>query len=93
MITEPGDAIIRVTSTTICGSDLHLYHNEFQGMRDGYILGHESMGFVDAIGPEVIGSTDRMWIRRINHLGMYVTYSLLFYYIILYYFYYPPTLR
>ena len=33
MITEPKDALLRVTLTTVCGSDLHLYHNEFAGLQ------------------------------------------------------------
>lgn len=53
MITESTDAIIRVTSTTICGSDLHLFHNEIMGMEKGDVMGHEFMGIVEEIGPEV----------------------------------------
>jgi len=53
MITESGDAIIRISSAAICGSDLHLYHKEFQGLPSGYILGHEGMGYVESIGSEV----------------------------------------
>jgi len=53
MITEPKDALVRVTTTTICGSDLHLYHKEFSGLYAGDILGHECMGIVEQIGSEV----------------------------------------
>jgi threonine dehydrogenase-like Zn-dependent dehydrogenase len=53
MVTNPKDCIVRITSTTICGSDLHLYHAEFQGLPKGYVLGHEPMGIVSAVGPEV----------------------------------------
>jgi len=54
MITDPADAIIRITATTICGSDLHLYHNELPGaMEKGDILGHEPMGIVEQVGPDV----------------------------------------
>jgi len=53
MITEIGDAIIRITSTTICGSDLHLYHHEFSGMEKGDVLGHEFMGIIEDIGTGV----------------------------------------
>lgn len=49
------DAIIRVTHTAICGSDLHLIHNLIPGLPAGYILGHEAMGVVEAVGPEVQG--------------------------------------
>lgn len=42
-ISEPKDVIIKVTGTTICGSDLHLYHSEMLGLQKGDILGHEFM--------------------------------------------------
>jgi threonine dehydrogenase-like Zn-dependent dehydrogenase len=47
------DAIVRITSTAICGSDLHLYNGFIPTMRKGDILGHEFMGEVVEIGPEV----------------------------------------
>jgi len=53
MITDPDDAIIHITSTTVCGSDLHLYHNEFAGLEKGDVLGHECMGIVEAVGDNV----------------------------------------
>lgn len=49
------DAIVRVTSTAICGSDLHLYLGSAPGMQSGDILGHEFMGIVEEVGPEVGG--------------------------------------
>jgi threonine dehydrogenase-like Zn-dependent dehydrogenase len=52
-IREPTDAIIRVTSTAICGSDLHLYSKLWPVMRAGDILGHEAMGVVEEVGPDV----------------------------------------
>lgn len=52
-IINPRDAIVRVTSTAICGSDLHLYNGFFPGMRKGDVMGHESMGEVVATGPMV----------------------------------------
>ena len=52
-IINPRDAIIRITSTAICGSDLHLYRGKVPGMRDGDILGHEFMGVVEEAGPLV----------------------------------------
>src|SRR5437588_4058625 len=52
-IQEPNDAIIRVTSSGICGSDLHLYEVLGPFMREGDILGHEPMGVVEAVGSEV----------------------------------------
>lgn len=47
------DVVLRVTSTAICGSDLHLYLNSMPGMKSGDIMGHEFMGIVEEVGPEV----------------------------------------
>lgn len=49
-IVNPRDAIIKVTSTAICGSDLHLYHGMIPTMQSGDILGHEFMGEVVDVG-------------------------------------------
>lgn len=54
-IEHPRDAIIKVTSCAICGSDLHLYDHFMPGMKNGDILGHESMGEVVEVGPEAKG--------------------------------------
>jgi threonine dehydrogenase-like Zn-dependent dehydrogenase len=50
---EPNDAIIRVTSTAICGSDLHLYEVMAPFLDAGDILGHESMGIVEEVGSDI----------------------------------------
>jgi threonine dehydrogenase-like Zn-dependent dehydrogenase len=52
-ILNSGDAIVRVTSTAICGSDLHLYNGFVPSMEKGDILGHEFMGQVVEVGPGV----------------------------------------
>ena len=52
-IQEPNDAVIRITTTAICGSDLHLYEVLKPFMPEGLILGHEPMGIVEGVGPEV----------------------------------------
>src|SRR5690349_5761634 len=52
-ILEPTDAIIKVTSTGLCGSDLHLYEVLGPFLQPGDILGHEPMGIVEEVGPEV----------------------------------------
>ena len=49
----PHDAIVRITSTAICGSDLHMYDGYIPGMMPGDILGHEFMGEVVEVGSEV----------------------------------------
>lgn len=53
VIREPRDAIVRVTSTAVCGSDLHLYELLGPYMTTGDILGHEPIGVVEEVGPEV----------------------------------------
>jgi threonine dehydrogenase-like Zn-dependent dehydrogenase len=52
-IEHPTDAIVRITSTGICGSDLHLYEVLGPFMTEGDILGHEPMGVVEEVGSEV----------------------------------------
>jgi threonine dehydrogenase-like Zn-dependent dehydrogenase len=52
-IKEPTDAIVRITSTGICGSDLHLYELLGPFLEEGDILGHEPMGVVEEVGSEV----------------------------------------
>jgi threonine dehydrogenase-like Zn-dependent dehydrogenase len=50
-IVNPRDAIIKITSTAICGSDLHLYDHTIPTMKAGDVLGHEFMGEVVEVGP------------------------------------------
>lgn len=52
-IEKPDDLIVRITSTAICGSDLHLVHGLVPNMYKNYVIGHEPMGIVEAVGPEV----------------------------------------
>jgi threonine dehydrogenase-like Zn-dependent dehydrogenase len=52
-IEEPTDALVRITTTNICGSDLHLYEVLGPFMNDGDILGHEPMGIVEEVGSNV----------------------------------------
>ncbi|MGR4880300.1 alcohol dehydrogenase catalytic domain-containing protein [Streptomyces sp. LARHCF249] len=52
-IKDPSDVIVKVTSTGICGSDLHLYNVLGAYLEPGDILGHEAMGLVEEVGPEV----------------------------------------
>jgi len=54
-IEDPRDAIIRVTSCAICGSDLHLFHNFIPAMLPGDIMGHEAMGEVVEVGSAAKG--------------------------------------
>lgn len=47
------DILVRITTTAICGSDLHIYNGEIPGMHDDYVIGHEPMGIVEEVGPDV----------------------------------------
>jgi threonine dehydrogenase-like Zn-dependent dehydrogenase len=63
-IQESTDAIVRITSTAICGSDLHLFAKLSPLMREGDIIGHEPMGIVEEVGADVeyIAPGDRVVI-------------------------------
>ncbi|WP_139491223.1 zinc-dependent alcohol dehydrogenase [Brevibacillus dissolubilis] len=52
-IQDREDVIVRITSTGICGSDLHLVHGFIPNMYEGYVIGHEPMGIVEEVGPDV----------------------------------------
>lgn len=52
-IQKDDDAIIRLTSTAICGSDLHLFHGMIANLPENYVVGHEPMGVVEEVGPGV----------------------------------------
>ena len=52
-IEHPRDAILKITSTAICGSDLHIYDGFMPEMRTGDVIGHEFMGEIVEVGPEV----------------------------------------
>ena len=52
-IEQPGDVIIQVTSTAICGSDLHIYDGYTPTMEEGDVIGHEPMGVVVEVGRDV----------------------------------------
>lgn len=53
VIEHPNDAVIRITSTAICGSDLHLFDGFVPMMKEGDIIGHEPMGIVEEVGTAV----------------------------------------
>ncbi|KAG0554785.1 hypothetical protein KC19_12G118700 [Ceratodon purpureus] len=52
-LTDPGDVVLKVTTTCICGSDLHMYDGYMPGMKSGDVVGHEFMGIIEDIGPDV----------------------------------------
>ncbi|MEX3686852.1 zinc-dependent alcohol dehydrogenase [Paraburkholderia sp. BR14263] len=52
-IQQPTDAIVRITSSAICGTDLHMVRGTLGGMKPGTVLGHEAVGIVEEVGPGV----------------------------------------
>jgi alcohol dehydrogenase len=53
VVVDPGDAVVKVTTAAICGSDLHLLHGRIPGMRPDSPIGHEFVGTVTAVGSDV----------------------------------------
>jgi 2-desacetyl-2-hydroxyethyl bacteriochlorophyllide A dehydrogenase len=66
----PGDALIRVTLTTICGTDLHIVRGEYP-VRPGLIIGHEPVGVIEELGAGVTGYAigDRVFVGAITPCG------------------------
>lgn len=52
-IEQPGDAIIKIVATSICGTDLHMIRGTMPGMKWGTVMGHEAIGVVDQVGADV----------------------------------------
>ena len=52
VIGDSADAIVRITTSAICGTDLHFVRGTMPGMRPGTILGHEAVGVVEETGPQ-----------------------------------------
>lgn len=52
-VVDPGDAVVRVTTTAICGADLFPFHGYTPGFENGTVLGHEFVGVVESVGPAV----------------------------------------
>lgn len=52
---QPGDAIVRVTTAALCGSDMHIYHGKVPAVPAGWVVGHEFCGVVEDIGDAVTG--------------------------------------
>jgi glutathione-independent formaldehyde dehydrogenase len=52
VVEDPGDVVVRVTSSAICGTDLHMYDGR-TGAEPGLVLGHEPLGVVEEMGPAV----------------------------------------
>jgi alcohol dehydrogenase len=70
-LTDEGDAIIRVDTTTICGTDLHILKGDVPEVRPGRILGHEAVGVVDEVGENVhtLCPGDRVLVSCVSTCG------------------------
>jgi alcohol dehydrogenase len=70
-IEAPTDAIVRITRTTICGTDLHILKGDVPSCQPGRILGHEGVGIIDQVGPAVTSfkPADRVLISCISACG------------------------
>ena len=70
-ITAPTDAVVKITKTTICGTDLHLLKGDVPSCKPGRILGHEGVGVVEVVGPAVtmFKAGDRVLISCISACG------------------------
>ncbi len=71
VLQAPGDAIVRITTTTICGTDLHILKGDVPTCAPGRILGHEGVGIVDSVGAGVTGvkTGDHVLISCISSCG------------------------
>ena len=68
---KPTDAIVRITTTSICGTDLHIMKGDVPAVAAGRILGHEGVGIVEEAGPDVAGfrAGDKVVISLITSCG------------------------
>jgi len=71
-ITHPGDAIVRITKTTICGTDLHILKGDVPTCAPGRVLGHEGVGVIDSVGAAVteLKPGDHVLISCISSCGV-----------------------
>jgi len=70
-IMEATDAIVRITTTTICGTDLHILKGDLPAVTSGRILGHEGVGIIEELGTNVLGfhKGDKVLISCITSCG------------------------
>ena len=71
-ILKPGDAIVRITTSTICGTDLHILKGDLPTVSPGRILGHEGIGVIDEVGASVstFHKGDRVLISCVSSCGI-----------------------
>src|SRR6202162_1825972 len=67
-VKDPGDAIVRITTSTICGTDLHILKGDLPAVTDGRILGHEAVGTVESVGTGVktVNAGDRVLVSCVT---------------------------
>ena len=72
VVRDAGDAVIRITTSTICGTDLHILKGDLPTVTPGRILGHEGIGIVEAVGPAVTNfhNGDRVLISCVSACGI-----------------------
>lgn len=72
VVQDPGDAVIRITTSTICGTDLHILKGDVPTVAAGRILGHEGIGVIEDVGPLVstFRKGDRVLISCISACGI-----------------------
>src|SRR5690242_3780443 len=70
-VQDPTDVVVRVETTTICGTDLHILQGDVAAVTDGRILGHEAVGTITAVGDAVSGFAvgDRVLVPAITKCG------------------------
>jgi alcohol dehydrogenase len=70
-VSEPTDAVVKITKTTICGTDLHILKGDVPSCRPGRILGHEGVGIIDKVGQAVTAFKpgDRVLISCVSSCG------------------------
>ena len=70
-VVDPTDVVVRIDTTTICGTDLHILKGDVAAVTDGRVLGHEAVGTVTAVGPAVTGFAegDRVLVPAITRCG------------------------
>ncbi|RYG05864.1 MAG: alcohol dehydrogenase, partial [Burkholderiales bacterium] len=71
VVKSPTDAIVRISKTTICGTDLHILKGDVPTCKPGTTLGHEGVGVIDSVGPGVVTFKpgDRVLISCISACG------------------------
>ena len=71
VVRDPGDAVVRITTSTICGTDLHILKGDVPTVTPGRILGHEGIGVIEAVGPLVstFHKGDRVLISCVSACG------------------------